>query len=70
MFTPGITRALYPSQTSLPTIVSPRLGALITRSMVVVAHGSPKIPNGNVDGPRSAWLPPDIRKRTFDAIAQ
>ena len=37
---------------------------------IVVSHGGPNTPNGNVEGPTSAWLAPGIRKRTPDAIAQ
>ena len=34
------------------------------------AQSPPKMPNGYVDGPRSAWLAPPMTKRTPAAIAQ
>jgi hypothetical protein len=39
-------------------------------SMVRSAQGSPKIPNGNVEGPRSAWFAPGMMNRTPEASAQ
>jgi hypothetical protein len=37
---------------------------------IVASHGGPNTPKGYVEGPRSAWLAPGIRKRTPEAIAQ
>ena len=44
MVTPGRTSAWYPSQTSLPIMMSsPRLDALMTRSIVRSDHSNPNI---------------------------